>query len=308
VINFRYHVVSITSVFLALAIGLVLGTAALNGPVANDLNTRVTDLRQANSQLRGQVADLDKQVHGRDGFVKQVAPTLLAGRLTGRTVLVVTLPGAVPEQVQGVQSMLQLGGATVTGTLGFTDTFVDPARSDDAVDLATRLVPPGVTSLPANNNGAETAGALLGRVFAAGKADVPAAARTAIVAGFQQLDMVKASDQVAPAEAVVIIAGPPLSGRDADRRNAGVLTLVGQLATSFGRDVVAAPTAAGGGNVVAAVRADDALQPTVSTVDTLGSAEGQLAAALALAEAYAGKAGHYGTGDGATAPVPTLAK
>jgi len=34
VINFRYHVVSLTAVFLALAIGLVVGTAALNGPVA----------------------------------------------------------------------------------------------------------------------------------------------------------------------------------------------------------------------------------------------------------------------------------
>ena len=34
-INFRYHVVSLTAVFLALAIGLVVGTAALNGPVAD---------------------------------------------------------------------------------------------------------------------------------------------------------------------------------------------------------------------------------------------------------------------------------
>ena len=36
-INFRYHVVSLTAVFLALAIGLVVGTAALNGPVADSL-------------------------------------------------------------------------------------------------------------------------------------------------------------------------------------------------------------------------------------------------------------------------------
>ena len=40
-INFRYHVVSLTAVFLALAIGLVVGTAALNGPVADTLSDQV---------------------------------------------------------------------------------------------------------------------------------------------------------------------------------------------------------------------------------------------------------------------------
>ena len=45
-INFRYHVVSLTAVFLALAIGLVVGTAALNGPAADALNDQVDALSQ----------------------------------------------------------------------------------------------------------------------------------------------------------------------------------------------------------------------------------------------------------------------
>ena len=36
-INFRYHVVSLAAVFLALAIGLVVGTAAANGPIADTM-------------------------------------------------------------------------------------------------------------------------------------------------------------------------------------------------------------------------------------------------------------------------------
>jgi hypothetical protein len=308
VINFRYHVVSITSVFLALAIGLVLGTAALNGPVANDLNSRVTDLRQTNSQLRGQVADLETQVQGRDGFVQQVAPSLLAGRLTGKRVLIVTLPGASADHRQGVVAMLEEAGATVTGNIGFTEAFVDPTRSDETVDLATRLVPPGVSALPANNNGTETAAALFARVFSSGKTSVTDASRTAILAGFGQLGLVDASSKVEVAESVVLVGGAPLTGTDADRRNAGVLTVVRQFAASFPRDVLAAPTAAGDGNAVIAVRGDDTLSTKVSTVDTVGSAEGQLAAAMAVAEAYLGKAGHYGVGDGATAPVPTLSR
>ena len=307
-INFRYHVVSITSVFLALAIGLVLGTAALNGPVANDLNSRVTDLRQANSQLRGQVANLDKQVQGRDGFVRQVAPTLLAGKLTGKSVLVVTLPGASAEDRDGVLSMLRLAGARPTGTIGFTEAFVDPTRSFDEVDLATRLAPAGVVGLPANNNGVETAGALFARAFSASSPAVTDASRTTILAGFRQLKLVEAAGTVGAADSVVVVAGAPLSGSDAERRNAGVLSLVTQLSAGFGKDVVAAPTAAGNGNVVAAVRGDNALTTKVSTVDTVSSAEGQLAAAMALVAAFAGNIGHYGAGDGADTPVPSLSQ
>ncbi len=51
-INFRYHVVSLTAVFLALAIGLVVGTAALNGPVADSLEGQVTGLRKDNQNWR----------------------------------------------------------------------------------------------------------------------------------------------------------------------------------------------------------------------------------------------------------------
>ena len=53
-INFRYHVVSLTAVFLALAIGLVVGTAALNGPVADSLKDQVTALSKDNSNFRDQ--------------------------------------------------------------------------------------------------------------------------------------------------------------------------------------------------------------------------------------------------------------
>jgi hypothetical protein len=308
VINFRYHVVSITSVFLALAIGLVLGTAALNGPVANDLNSRVTDLRQTNSQLRDQVANLDKQVQGRDGFVRQVAPTLLAGKLRGKTALVVTLPGALDEHRDGVLAMLRSAGASATGTIRFTEAFVDPTRSFDEVDLATRLAPVGITGLPAENNGVETAGALFGRAFSKSSPTVTDASRTAILAGFRQLKLIEADGPIGAADSVVVVAGAPLSGSDAERRNAGVLTLVTQLAAGFDKDVLAAPTAAGDGNVVAAVRGDDALAAKVSTVDTVASAEGQLAAAMALAGAFTGSTGHYGSGDGADTPVPILAQ
>ena len=40
-ISFRYHLVSIVGVFLALAVGIVVGTTALNGPITKDLRHKL---------------------------------------------------------------------------------------------------------------------------------------------------------------------------------------------------------------------------------------------------------------------------
>jgi hypothetical protein len=37
VIDFRYHLVSLIAVFLAVALGIVIGTTALNQPILNDI-------------------------------------------------------------------------------------------------------------------------------------------------------------------------------------------------------------------------------------------------------------------------------
>ena len=57
-INFRYHVVSLAAVFIALAIGLVVGTAAFNGPAADALDDQVAAMRSDNNKLRDEVEHL----------------------------------------------------------------------------------------------------------------------------------------------------------------------------------------------------------------------------------------------------------
>ena len=71
-INFRYHVVSLTAVFLALAIGLIVGTAALNGPLSDELKNQVTQLRAQNQQYRSQVSSLKTEENQKEQFAQQV--------------------------------------------------------------------------------------------------------------------------------------------------------------------------------------------------------------------------------------------
>ncbi|HEX5742215.1 MAG TPA: copper transporter, partial [Pilimelia sp.] len=112
-INFRYHVVSLTAVFLALAIGLVVGTAALNGPVADSLNDQINTLGRTNADLREQVGHLTAEASGKEDFLRQAAPRVIGGTLTNRRVALVTLPGG-REHADGVRAMLAVAGAKVT--------------------------------------------------------------------------------------------------------------------------------------------------------------------------------------------------
>jgi hypothetical protein len=305
VINFRYHVVSLTAVFLALAIGLVVGTAALNGPVADSLKGSVDALGKDNRQLREQVDLLTEEVNQEEKFATEAAPLILGNSLQGRRVLLLTLPTG-KDSVDGVTKMLTTAGAKITGRVDVRDSLADPQKSIELLDLASRATPPSVlvTDLPKNSKGVETSSALLAAVLLDRLPAVPDADRRAVLAAYDKAGYLTEEEKVVgPAEAVVVVAGLPYVDHDAGAKNDAVVTMVEQF-DKAGVAVVAG-SGSGDGNVVSQVRADPALSKTISTVDNGSTAQGQLVAALALAALFGhGQAGHYGVGAGATSLLP----
>ena len=93
-ISFRYHIVSIVSVFLALAVGIALGGGPLKGEVDDTLVDQVQADRAVKADLRAQIADARSGNEFVDGFAETVAPGLIDGTLQGRVVNIVALPGA----------------------------------------------------------------------------------------------------------------------------------------------------------------------------------------------------------------------
>ena len=67
--------------------------------------------------------------------------------------------------------------------------------------------------------------------------------------------------------------------------------------------MVVAGTSGERGTLVSAVRRDPELSTAVSTVDHVGTPQGTLVAAWAVADLFDGSVGHYGTGPGAD-PLP----
>ncbi len=306
-INFRYHVVSLTAVFLALAIGLVVGTAALNGPVADSLKNRVNALSKSNDQLREQVNSMEAQLQREEDFAVEAAPHMLRGSLTGRRVLLVVLPSG-QDHVDGVTEMIRQAGATITGKIEIQDRFIEPASNVDLLGMAARAARPTIpdTGLPGSDGVEKSAALLASALFdrPEGGSPVTDADRRAVLEDYSEAGYLTVAERVtASAEAVVVISGQPYVDQNAAEKDNSVVKLTEQFDKAT--LTVVAGSGSSGGNLVAEVRRDPALSKTISTVDNANSPAGQLVTALALVEQFTTKqAGAYGVGEGAQSLLP----
>lgn len=316
-IDFRYHLVSIIAVFLALAIGIVVGTTALNGYVVDDLRSRNGAVIRDKRALEGTVRDLRTAVARRDQFAGTVAPQVIAGQLTGERVLIVTTPGAPDDAVKTLTGLVDVAGGTVTGTLRLRDDLLDPAKSAVVDNLVAQVAPAGL-ALPEGNAVDRAALELAAAAVTAPKPDgITGDAAAKILGGFTEAQFVEF--QRPPGVTTLMRATLALfvtGGADGSRlddvgtaRQQVELSVIRSLDARSSGTVVGGPeSAAGTGGLIEAVRADGVLSDAVSTVDTADTAYGGVSAILALHEQAAGRAGRYGQGPGSQAAAPTLTK
>ena len=145
-INFRFHLVSLTAVFLALGVGLLLGTTflddVLEDQLRNDLEELEHDLDRAgerNSELRRQLDTFQEEAGGLD---EQLGARLFDGQLLGQPVLVVAPRGIDDGLVERVTTALDQADADVMGTWWLTDRLLlddddEVAQLAEALDLST---------------------------------------------------------------------------------------------------------------------------------------------------------------------------
>jgi hypothetical protein len=125
VIDFRYHLVSIVAVFLALAIGIVLGSTELQGNTINALNAASNSLRsQLNAADAGR-ANYQALTSAGEQYLQTAEPKLLGHLLDGERVVLVTEPGAQGSVVNGIKQAVTDAGATVSGQLALQPAFND---------------------------------------------------------------------------------------------------------------------------------------------------------------------------------------
>jgi hypothetical protein len=311
VIDFRYHLVSLIAVFLAVALGIVIGTTQLNGPLTDNLQGQVTALQEDKRSLEDQTQTLQTQLEDVGAFEEAVGPTLVQNTLTGRTVVLVVAGQDVdPAVVEGLTALVGSAGASVTGTVRLTDGYADPSS---AATLETFLSGPGVpvtVTRPATEDTGELIASVLAQVLmvpgAGSGRTAPSATDTAtVLAGLEQLELLdQDTSSVSPADFAVVVATGTVAGEDPEARTDGLVQLATALDAAGSGVVVAGDgDSAGDGGLVSAVRTDATATATLSTVDNVTTAAGRISTIRALAAEGRGTSGEYGVGED-TQPVP----
>src|SRR4051794_33102564 len=112
-LDFRYHALSLVAVFLALAIGIVLGVTIGNSLVSDAEQSLRGNLRADVEKAHSDAAKAQSDVAGRDRMLDQLYPGLVASRLSGERVAVVSW-GPLPSNVEGgVRDAVSKGGGRI---------------------------------------------------------------------------------------------------------------------------------------------------------------------------------------------------
>jgi len=329
VIDFRYHLVSIVAVFLALAIGIVLGSTELQGPAYNFLNQTTSKLQHELDQVTSQRDAAQQQATEGEMYAQAVAPAMLHDLLTGHRLLIVTEPGAQSSVVSGISKAASAAGATVTGQINLQPKFFDPSgTAQDSLNQTTVAVaqPAGIQLDISATYQQQAAQVIASEILSAGPQSAGGGAaggpatNTSTGATTNAATMLQAyaasqflsttGKPATPATLAVVVTpqNAPSDG-NADQLDQVLIPLVQELsAKSAATVVVGSSGGSGAGSPIAMLRSNN-VSSQVSTVDDADLAAGQTVAMQALAvELSGGKAGSYGfTANGASSVAPTPA-
>lgn len=320
-IDFRYHVVSIVAVFLALTVGLVIGSSYLSKVAYDGLNNQLSDLRGQVQTLHGTQTNLEAQIRDRDSLITALGPQAVKGKLTGHEVSVIVLPGADRSVGDAMAALLVQAGADVSSEIYVKSSVLDPgqtAKLSSTADLAARLQvsngsdsTPGEPPAPARAF-TDIATAVIGKEptpsnVTTVQQQLPTTEVQAILMTYSQAGFLDVKAPVTQAADMAVLIAPSAdSSPTASTDNLYYLGLAKDLNPLKGT-VIAGPAAATTSpGLLAASLKDDWTSKNVSTADSADLPAGRIITVFALAEELTGKTGHYGLTATADGPLPNL--
>lgn len=307
-ISLRQHALSLAAVFLALAVGVVLGSGFLSDTLLSSLRDEKKDLNTQISGLNDQKNVLNEKLSAANNFDTQLAGRIVHDALAGKSVVVFRTPDAKDDDVATVSKFIGQAGGTVTGTVSLTQEFVEANSAEKLQTVVNSSVLPAGQQLSTKlvDQGSQ-AGDLMGIALLANPnpavPPVDDTQRNTVLAALRDTGFItyQASDHMGAANAALVVTGGALP-QDAGNQGASVARFSAALAPHGSGTLLAGRDgSATGGAAVAVARADAGLSSAISTVDDVDAAPGRITAVLGLHDLLGGgHAGQYGTGHGAT--------
>ncbi len=307
-ISLRQHALSLAAVFLALAVGVVLGSGFLSDTLLSSLRDEKRDLHTQISGLNDQKNVLNEKLSAANNFDTQLVGRIVHDALGGKSVVVFRTPDAKDDDVAAVSTFIGQAGGAVTGTVSLTQEFVEANSAEKLQTVVNSSILPAGQQLSTKlvDQGSQ-AGDLMGIALlinanpAVPPVDQPQ--RDAVLAALRETGFItyQPNDHMGAANAALVVTGGSLP-QDAGNQGVSVARFAAALAPHGSGAVLAGRDgSATGGAAVAVTRADAQMNSAVSTVDDVDTAPGRITAVLGLHDLInGGHAGQYGTGHGAT--------
>lgn len=307
-ISLRHHAISLAAVFLALAVGVVLGSGVLSDTVLSGLRAEKQDLGKQITELTDQRNALNEKLGAANEFDTQMSGRIVRDALAGKSVVLFRTPDADNDDVDAMARVIGQAGGTLTGTVALTQEFVEANSAEKLRAVVnSSVVPAGAQLSTALVDQGSQAGDLLGIALLINRdpAVPPAddAQRDTVLAALRDTGFLTyPGDRMAAANTAVVVAGGAL-GNDAGNQGATVARFAAALAPHGSGTVLAGREGSATGiSAVAVTRADAGMAGAVTTVDDIGVESGRITTVLALQNMIKGaRSGQFGTGPGATA-------
>jgi Copper transport outer membrane protein, MctB len=304
-INFRYHIVSLMAVFIALSVGIAVGVS-LSPSVDQGL------LQQA-AQDRKQVADLRTELdrrkaldNYRNAYDEQVGTAVTAGVMNGQRVAMVAMPDAPADVLRTISNAVVEAGGTVVRDVKVNAEAFDPTKTENVTEALSGYV--GPLGLSDAMSPATRLGVALGRSIGSKDAEDRDALAIAVGESLEKRGLVTISkDSASQAQLIVVVTAPATEPRPTpEQLNAHVQFDVGL--TNRAGVVLAGPNSEEiEGTDVLAARSDATAVDSLSTVDVADLSSGVTTVVLAGKERLLGRPPqHYGALAKADAPLPDL--
>lgn len=314
-IDFRYHLVSLISVFLALAVGIILGAGPLQNAIGDQLTDQVEALRTERTALRDSLSEAEATLDEQSAYALAAGAELVDGSLQDVRVAVVDVGDVDGTREAEVVTQLEAAGARVVAQSSMTGAW---SSAEDAVLRGTvadgqrgRL--DGVVDEDATT--AQVLGTVLGVALTEAESAGSETRSTRAVELYQLLSQVGLIESrfapSAPAQAVLLLTPGVEEDASGTTESSEVPEDVDEvgavlaLQAAAGTVVVAGPTAVEG-DLVSDLRADESATGVLSTVSGLEDEVMRLNVPLALAAQYVGEVGQYGFEDDAVVVPPAV--
>lgn len=326
-IDFRYHVVSIIAVFLALTVGLVLGATIVNQDAVHNLQgsinsatNQINTLKQNNRTLTSDNAQLQSYIDGTKN-------NLVNGTLEQYSVAVVRIDGSDDGANNSTLALVKQGAATIASDITVNKTFVDGSSTDQLAGIVATYTP---TAQPVAGTGTTAAMNLLAEALTAQlnvNASTPPNSEPNTTPSTMTPEWAVKTLQAFALNGVITVNRMPLAtvvtrpnaafiaaptGPNDPAANTAYVALAQALHADGTGPVIAGPSDAAGPDGLITAVLKGAAAKTVSTIDDMDQTTGQVAVVFVLYQESANPsaaAGHYGTvgtTDGLLPKLPQL--